>query len=112
MEFSLTTAAAQHNGWMAYTNTLSHRLSGEHSLGYRVTACHYIWQALGENLGVTTDWSSAGVAKLQSMMYAEGPGGGHYVNLMNSTYRDVGVSVSIDATHHKAWLTVDFGRQM
>lgn len=109
---ALTQAALGHNKWMAATNTLSHRLSGEHSLGYRVTACGYSWSALAENIGASTNWSHSGVLAIEFAMYAEGPSGGHYQNLMSPTYRDVGVSVYMDSRHHTAWLTIDFGRPL
>lgn len=109
---ALTQAALGHNKWMAATNTLSHRLSGEHSLGYRVLACGYSWSALAENIGANPDWSSSGVMAMEFAMYAEGPSGGHYQNMMSSTYRDVGVSVYMDSAHHTAWLTIDFGRPL
>jgi uncharacterized protein YkwD len=107
---ALISAAGGHNGWMAYYDQLSHQLSGEHSLAYRIPAAGYTpWSAIAENLAVTTNLSISGVTAVETNMYNEGPTGGHYLNLMNPTYRDVGVAVTFDAQHSLAWVTIDFG---
>jgi len=46
-------------------------------------------------------------------MYNEvAPYNGHRLNILSRTYRDVGVYIYMDGTHHKMWLTVDFGLHM
>jgi uncharacterized protein YkwD len=106
----LTSAAHTHNLRMAKYNTLSHQLAGEHPLGYRVTVTGYRWRALAENLGWTSDWSAAAILTVQRNMYREvAPNDGHRANILSRTLHDVGIDVVMDAAHHKAWLTVDFG---
>jgi uncharacterized protein YkwD len=44
-------------------------------------------------------------------MYNEkAPNNGHRLNILSSKFRQVGVDVYLDRTHHKVWLTTDFGR--
>lgn len=101
----LASAAHAHNLLMARYNTLSHQLSGEKSLGPRVTAVGYVWRAVGENIGASTDCTLTGILNLQRMMYHEvAPNDPHRRNILSRTYRAVGVDVVLDATHHKAWL--------
>jgi uncharacterized protein YkwD len=103
---SLLVAAARHNAYMAKYNTLSHQLPGELSLGARITAAGYKWRAVGENIGVTQDWTLNGLLTLATMMYNDPA---HRANILSTTYRNIGVSVYMDGAHHKAWLTEDFG---
>jgi uncharacterized protein YkwD len=106
----LVSAAHAHNLKMAAYNTLSHQLPGEKSLGDRLTAAGYTWRACGENVAWNSDWSLAGALYLQKVMYNETyPNDGHRRNILSKTFRDVGIDVAIDSTHHKLWLTEDFG---
>jgi uncharacterized protein YkwD len=105
----LTSAAHAHNLRMASANTLSHQLSGEASFGARITAAGYSWRAAGENIGMTTDWSLSGILAVHRGMFAEvAPNDIHRRNILNTSYRDVGVDIVMDALHHKAWITEDF----
>jgi uncharacterized protein YkwD len=108
---SLKRAARAHNIAMANRNSMSHQLPGELSLGTRISSTGYHWRAAGENLGFNTDWSLGGALLLQRMMFGEKPpNDGHRRNILNATYRDVGLDVYVDARHHKIWLTEEFGR--
>jgi uncharacterized protein YkwD len=105
----LTSAAHAHNLLMARYDTLSHQLSGERTLGNRVTAVGYAWRALGENVGQTSDCSLAGVLNVERMMYREvAPNDAHRRNILSRAFRAVGVDVVMDTKHHKAWLTEVF----
>jgi len=110
---ALTRAAKQHNYWMSTRNTLSHQLSGEHSLGYRVSVQGYTWSAVGENVAVNGNWTLAGILSLQRMMFNEvAPNDGHRRNIVSRTFKDVGIDVCFDAVHNKTWVTQVFGRLM
>jgi uncharacterized protein YkwD len=112
---ALDTAARRHTAWMAQTNTLSHWLTGlEPDLGGRATKAGYAWSLIAENLGATSTWPSnlSAVLLLQRRLFAEGPGGGHYENLVNPRVVHVGVYIVVDSLHHRTWLTVDFGRPL
>ena len=107
----LMRSARKHNVRMARYNTMSHQLPGELGLGARITAEGYHWRAVGENVAWNTQMTMAGAYYLQRMMYGERyPNDGHRRNILSGTYRDVGVDIYVDATHHKIWLTEDFGR--
>ena len=107
----LMRSARKHNQRMARYNTMSHQLPGELSLGARITAEGYRWRAVGENVAWNTEMNMAGAYYLQKIMYGERyPNDGHRRNILSSTYRDVGVDIYVDFTHHKIWLTEDFGR--
>ncbi len=107
----LNSSAHQHNLAMAKKNTMSHQLEGEKPLGKRVTAARYTWSACGENIGWNSDISKDGVLLLETTMDNEvAPDDGHRRNILSTTFRDVGVDVVEDKTHHKVWLTTDFGK--
>ncbi len=107
---NLVSAAHGHNLRMAKANVLSHQLPGELSLGPRLSAAGYHWRAAGENCGLTTNWSLAGIEAVQRAMYAEvAPNDGHRRAILSTTYRDIGIDIVMDAAHHKAWLTEDYG---
>jgi uncharacterized protein YkwD len=106
----LLSAAHGHNLRMANANVLSHQLPGEQPLGTRLTAAGYHWRAAAENCGVTTDWSLAGIEAVQRAMYNEvAPNDGHRRAILSTTYHDIGIDIVMDAAHHKAWITEDFG---
>jgi hypothetical protein len=53
-----------------------------------------------------------GALAVQKMMYNEvAPNNGHRLNILNRHFVNVGVDVYLDSTHHKLWMTVDFGHQ-
>ncbi|WP_375483821.1 CAP domain-containing protein [uncultured Jatrophihabitans sp.] len=107
----LLNSARGHNLAMARANLMSHQEKGEPALGSRVTAAGYKWSWAGENIGWNSQVTGAGVLMLQKMMYNEvAPNDGHRLNILNTHFTNVGVDVYVDKTHHKVWLTVDFGR--
>ena len=107
----LAAAAKGHNAWMAKYNTLSHQLSGEHSLGGRITLAGYTWTACAENIALTTNGSITAILNVQKAMFAEvAPNDGHRRAIVSTTYRDVGLDLRYDTVHGKVWLTEDFAR--
>jgi uncharacterized protein YkwD len=111
MNSKLVDAAHTHNLAMAKANTLSHQLSGEASLGSRISAAGYRWSAVGENIAYNSDRSQSGVLAVQKAMYNEKPpDDGHRRNILNKSFVDVGIDVINDSTHGKVWLVTDFGK--
>ena len=107
----LVAAAHAHNLKIAAADQLSHQLPGEAGLGERISAAGYSWSAVGENVGVSTDRSPAGVLSLQDLMYNETPpNDGHRRNILSPSFTEVGVDVIEDTAHGKVWLVTDFGR--
>lgn len=110
MSSRLVAAAHAHNHKMAAYNTMSHQLPGELGLGPRVLAAGYDYRTAGENVGWNSLMTQSGAQYLQTLMYNElPPNDGHRQNILNPTYRHVGVDILFDTLHHKLWLTTDFG---
>ena len=112
MEAHLQLAAARHDGYMARTNTMSHRLPGEPDLAPRIVAAGYpsSWCWVAENVGWTTDISQNGIAWLQNYMYNERPPeNGHRLNILNPHLKQVGITIKWDERDRKIWFTQDFG---
>lgn len=112
MNAKLQLAARRHNVTMARYNTLSHQLPGEYYFGTRMKQAGYYWSYAGENVACTSVMSTTGALTLEKVMFNEtAPYNGHRLNILNRHFRDVGVDVYLDWTHHKLWLTVDFGHK-
>jgi uncharacterized protein YkwD len=109
-DWRLRSSARAHNAMMARYNTLSHQLPGEPNFAQRITNAGYPWTYAGENVAYNTLLTQTGAVTLEALMYNERPpNDGHRLNILNSHYRNVGVDVWVDLTHHKIWLTTDFG---
>ena len=112
MSSQLRLAARRHNVTMARYNEMSHQLPGEAWFGQRFHYAGYYWNYAGENIGWNSDMTQSGVLLLERLMYNEkAPNDGHRLNILNRHYYNVGVDVYIDKTHHKVWLTTDFGHR-
>ncbi|MEO0935608.1 MAG: SdrD B-like domain-containing protein, partial [Cyanobacteria bacterium J06641_2] len=93
----LEDSATIHSELMIVQDTQSHQLSGEPSLGDRVNAIGYSWNAVGENIfafsesifhghaGLAIDWGSTSTGIQQPP--------GHRENMMNNNFREVGIAV-------------------
>jgi uncharacterized protein YkwD len=111
MNPKLQVAARRHNLHMAQHNTMSHQLPGEPYFGRRILNAGYHWSYAGENIAWNSDMTKAGVKLLERLMYHEkAPYNDHRLNILSKHYHGVGVDVYLDKTHHKVWLTTDFGR--
>ena len=66
------------------------------------------WSAAGENVGEASGSESAALELLHRLMMNEGPSGGHYRNIMSSTFTTVGIGLYY--TGGILWLTEDFAR--
>jgi uncharacterized protein YkwD len=106
---ALTSSARRHNLAMAAANQLSHQLPGEPSFTTRISQAGVAWHSAAENVGWTTDRSTAGATGLQAAMYNEkAPNDGHRRNILSTSVRYVGIDVLIDSRTGKLWLTEDF----
>lgn len=111
LDTQLNRSALAHTARMVGRQSLSHQLPGEAGLGARVSATRYRWSAVGENIGWTSRYSTAGALGIQLAMYHErAPYNWHRLNILSRAYRQVGIGVVLDARHHRVWLTQDFGR--
>lgn len=86
----LSHAARKHSGVMLRKDRLFHTVG----LGSRITG----WQVLGENVGY-----GIGVQRLHNVFLDSQ---GHYLNIIHSGYRHVGVGVQKDGD--KIWVSVIF----
>jgi uncharacterized protein YkwD len=62
--------------------------------------------AAGENVGYATGPEAQAIQYLHNLMMSEGPGGGHYDNIMNPYYTTVGLGLYY--VNGALWLTEDF----
>ncbi len=99
--YYLFNAADKHNNRMMSANTLSHQLSGESSLGVRVTAAGYTrWRMLAENLAS----GATSASSIYSLWMNSAP---HRANIQNCKYKDLGLAVGFK--NGRPWVTADFG---
>jgi uncharacterized protein YkwD len=79
-------ASLAHAQWLQQNNAFSHSGANGSTVGDRLTATGYVWQTVGENI-------AAGYPDLASVMAGWVGSPGHCVNLMNSQFTDLGVSL-------------------
>ncbi|HEY3870573.1 MAG TPA: CAP domain-containing protein [Actinocrinis sp.] len=110
----LTDSATAHNNEMAAGCGLSHQCPGEPPIGTRETDAGVTWTSAGENIGEggpvsATESSEAQMALgLTTSMYNEQPpDDGHRLNILSSSYTEVGIAVTVDSSG-TLWLTQDF----
>jgi uncharacterized protein YkwD len=107
----LVAAGQAHNLLMMATNTMSHQLPHELSLGGQISRSGYEWQWAGQNVAWNSDWTLGGAEYLETIMYNEQPpDNGHRLNIISSHYTQVGIAILYDPLHHKIWVTEDFAR--
>lgn len=103
----LVTAARRHNDLMAQKSQLSHQLSGERPLcsggpnDDRYDEVGYAWIACGENV-------AAGQTTPQEVVDAWMNSAGHRDNILNSSFRDIGIAHTTGGSYGH-WWTQDFG---
>lgn len=109
MSTALISSARRHNLTMAAANTLSHQLPGEPVFSTRISQAGVNWHSAAENIGYTTNESTAGAQSLQSAMYNEvAPNDGHRRNILSTSVAWVGIDIYLDSRTGKLWLTEDF----
>jgi uncharacterized protein YkwD len=112
MSSQLQLSARRHDARMAADDEMSHQLPGEPWFGKRFINAGYYWDYAGENIGWNSDMTLGGVQLLEKLMYNEQPpNDGHRLNILDRHYHNVGVDVLMDNTHHKVWLTTDYGHR-
>lgn len=114
MSSGLIKSATAHNNLMANGCGLSHQCSGEAAIGDRVTAAGVHWTACGENIGEggPEPDTAAGMAKMavsltNDMLAEKPPNDGHRLNILSSSYTEVGIAITIDSSG-TVWMTQDF----
>jgi uncharacterized protein YkwD len=65
------------------------------------------YSAAGENIGEWSGPESSDITNLHQLMINEGPGGGHYQNIMSQSYTKVGIGL-VYTSGGVLWLTEDF----
>jgi uncharacterized protein YkwD len=111
MAYRLRLSAHRHNLHMAARNIMSHQLPGEPFFATRISNAGYHWSAAGENIGWNSQMNQAGLLALERQMYNEKPpDNGHRLNILSSTFTQVGIDVLFDRKHHKIWFTQDFAK--
>jgi uncharacterized protein YkwD len=106
----LVRAATLHSQCMAAEQRLSHLCNGEKPIGERFIGVP--WRGASENAGQENASNSnasilAAVERSTDSMLGEGPGGGHFENLMSNSSKLIGIGVLRDSGG-KIWLTQDF----
>jgi uncharacterized protein YkwD len=110
MNWRLRLSAHRHNLRMAKADAMSHQLPNEPFFATRISNAGYHWSAAGENIGWNGLLSKAGLLALEREMYREvPPDNGHRLNILSTSFRQVGIDVYYDAKHHRIWFTQDFG---
>jgi uncharacterized protein YkwD len=64
------------------------------------------WSAAGENVGMATGDESGAIQTIHQQMMNEGPSGGHYQNIMSTTFTTIGIGLYY--VNGALWLTEDF----
>ena len=102
---ALTQAAVGHSDDMVTHNFFSHTGSNGSTLGDRVTAAGYAWRGVGENI-------AAGQGTVAEVVDGWMKSDGHCANLMNASYRDIGVACVAGnaSTSYRTYWTQDFGK--
>ena len=114
MSTDLINSATAHNTVMENGCGLSHQCPGEAALGDRETAAGVQWTAAGENIGdggAVDDTQSAiaqmAVSLTNDMLAEKPPDDGHRLNILSSSYTEVGIAVTRDSSG-TVWMTQDF----
>jgi uncharacterized protein YkwD len=111
MNSKLILSAHRHNLAMAKADEMSHQVKGEKFFADRITAAHYNWMSAGENIGWNSQMTRPGLRYLEREMYHEkAPDNGHRLNILDHSFRNVGIDVYFDKAHNKMWFTQDFGQ--
>jgi RNA polymerase sigma factor (sigma-70 family) len=114
MSTDLINSATAHNTRMEDGCGLSHQCSGEAALGDRETAAGVQWTSAGENIGdggpvsdTQSSIASMAVSLTNSMLAEQPPDDGHRLNILSSSYTEIGIAVTRDSSG-TVWMTQDF----
>lgn len=99
----LREAARKHSYVMGRNQVMSHQLSGEYSLGRRITLAGYTgWRKVAENI-------AAGYSTARLVVRAWWASPSHRRNIADCTLREIGIGVVPYGGRY--WWTQDFGRR-
>jgi uncharacterized protein YkwD len=101
-----STVARGHSQWMAQTGTLAHDDPNGDPFT-RLQNAGVAFSGAGENAACGGGCQS--VDQAEQLFMSEGPGGGHYENVLNCDWTHVGIGVAVDA-NGGVWVTQDFLR--
>jgi uncharacterized protein YkwD len=87
-----------HSIHMAQLNAISHDQ-------FASDVC-FAWHSAGENVGLASGTETQAISYMENQMMADGAIGGHYQNLMSTTYTTVGLGLY--SINGYTWLTEDF----
>ena len=114
MSTDLINSATAHNNLMANGCGLSHQCPNEPPIGDRETAAGVQWTAAGENIGDggPVDNSQSAIAQMavgltNSMLAEQPPDDGHRLNILSSSYTEVGIAVTLNSSG-TVYMTQDF----
>ncbi|MCK0505569.1 CAP domain-containing protein [Aromatoleum anaerobium] len=112
----LNESAENHSSWMIATDTFSHTGAGGSSAGDRMKAAGYVFSgswAWAENIAWMSTRAPAGlqdeVLQLHTNLMNSS---GHRANLLNDTYREIGVGLEVGqyGSYEGAFVTQNFAR--
>ncbi|CAI10198.1 CAP domain-containing protein [Aromatoleum aromaticum] len=112
----LNESAEKHSSWMIATDTFSHTGAGGSSPGERMKAAGYVFSgswAWAENIAWMSTRAPAGlqdeVLQLHTNLLNSS---GHRANLLNDTYREIGVGLEVGqyGSYEGAFVTQNFAR--
>lgn len=112
----LNEAAEGHSAWMIATDTFSHTGSGGSSTGQRMSAAGYEFTgswAWGENIAWAMTRAPAGYQDEVQLLHTNlMNSSGHRANILNDTYREVGLGLEIGeyGGREGAFVTEDFAK--
>lgn len=112
----LNEAAEGHSAWMIATDTFSHTGSGGSTAGQRMSAAGYAFTgswAWGENIAWATTRSPAGYQDEVQLLHTNlMNSSGHRANILNDTYREVGLGIEIGdyGGRQSMFVTEDFAK--
>lgn len=96
MDMRITMAAAGHSAYQAQVQKMVHPGSGGSNAGDRLTAAGYTWSTWGENI-------AAGQGDCESVVSAWMNSAPHRANILNSTFRHIGIGMAIGANGVRYW---------
>jgi Ca2+-binding RTX toxin-like protein len=115
-DLDLNEAAEKHSAWMLSTDTFSHTGAGGSSPGDRMKAAGYVFSgswAWAENIAWMSTRAPSGLQdEVLGMHNALMNSSGHRTNILNDTYREIGVGFEVGqyGSYEAAMVTQNFAR--
>jgi uncharacterized protein YkwD len=93
----LRTAAAGYSRLMVRQGFFAHESPGGSTLQSRVSATHYLDGAHAWSIGENIAWGTGGLGTPRSIVHAWMHSPGHRANILNGTFRDIGIGIAAGA---------------